>query len=213
MKNILCYGDSNTFGSIPIECKRYDINERWTGILQKLLGNEYRIIEEGLGGRTSVFDDPHKSGRNGLEYIETAMETHKPLDLVVIALGTNDLKTHFSASSNIIAQGIRRIIYRIRTCEDQMKYKKPDILVLAPPPLGERVEIVNKFSEFNQNSISISKELAEKYRLLSELENVHFFDLGTIVKASDEDQIHFSKESHKIIAEHLAEKIKEIFRK
>ena len=98
MINILCYGDSNTFGSIPKENKRYSINERWTGRLQNILGNDYRIIEEGLGGRTTVFDDPFEPGRNGIAYIEIALETHKPLDLIILALGTNDVKAHFSAT-------------------------------------------------------------------------------------------------------------------
>lgn len=213
MINILCYGDSNTFGSIPMANKRYSINERWTGILQHILGNNYRIIEEGLGGRTTVFDDPFEHGRNGMAYIEIALETHKPLDLVILSLGTNDVKAHFSATSNLIAKGIKRIIFKIRNSEDPMEYKKPEILLLAPPPIGDKVDIVNNFSGFNQNSVKISKELAEKYKLLAEQEKVYFFDLGSIVKSSEKDQIHLDKESHKIIAENLAREIKNIFNK
>lgn len=211
MINILCYGDSNTFGSIPKANKRYSINERWTGILQNILGNDYRIIEEGLGGRTTVFDDPFEPGRNGIAYIEIALETHKPLDLIILALGTNDVKAHFSATSNLIAKGIKRLIFKIRNSEAPMNYKKPEILLLAPPPIGDKVDIVNDFSGFNENSVKISKELAYKYKLLAEQEKVYFFDLGSIVQASEEDQIHFNKESHKIIAEHLSKEIKNIF--
>lgn len=212
MINILCYGDSNTFGFVPVMMERYAFNERWTGVLQSILGDEYKIIENGLCGRTTMFDDPCKSGRNGLESISNALEISKPLDLVIISLGTNDLKVKYSAPSNTIAQGIRRIILNIRNYDYEIKCNVPQILVLAPPPLGDKVEIVNKLSEFDKNSISISKELAEKYKLLSEIENVHFFDLGTIVKASDEDQIHFTKESHMIIAKHLSDIIKNIFK-
>ena len=213
MINILCYGDSNTFGSIPMANKRYSIDERWTGILQNILGNDYRIIEEGLGGRTTVFDDPFEPGRNGIAYIEISLETHKPLDLVILSLGTNDVKAHFSATSNLIAKGMKRLIFKIRNSEDPMGYKKPEILLLAPPPVGDKVDIVNDFSGFTQNSVKISKELASKYKLLAEQEKVHFFDLGSIVKASEKDQIHLDKESHKIIAENLAIEIKNIFNK
>ena len=94
-----------------------------------------------------------------------------------------------------------------------MGYKKPEILLLAPPPVGDKVDIVNDFSGFNQNSVQISKELASKYKLLAEQEKVHFFDLGSIVKPSEKDQIHLDKESHKIIAENLAIEIKNIFNK
>ncbi|WP_157150092.1 SGNH/GDSL hydrolase family protein [Brachyspira sp. SAP_772] len=213
MLNILCYGDSNTFGLIPVVNKRYSINERWTGILQYILGNDYRIIEEGLNGRTTVFDDPFESGRNGIAYIEIALATHKPLDLIILALGTNDVKVHFSATSNLITKGIKRIIFKIRNSEDSMGYKKPEILLLAPPPIGDKVDIVNDLSGFNQNSVKISKELPEKYKLLAEQEKVYFFDLGSIVQSSEKDQIHLDKESHKIIAENLAREIKNIFNK
>lgn len=213
MINILCYGDSNTFGSIPMANKRYSIDERWTGILQNILGSDYRIIEEGLGGRTTVFDDPFEPGRNGIAYIGIALETHKPLDLVILSLGTNDVKAHFSATSNLIAKGMKRLIFKIRNNEDPMGYEKPEILLLAPPSVGNKVDIVNDFSGFTQNSVQISKELAYKYKLLAEQEKVHFFDLGSIVKPSEKDQIHLDKESHKIIAENLAREIKNIFNK
>ncbi|MEI0532053.1 SGNH/GDSL hydrolase family protein [Brachyspira pilosicoli] len=213
MINILCYGDSNTFGFIPTLNKRYSIDERWTGILQNILGNDYRVIEEGLCGRTTVFDDPFEPGRNGMAYIEIALDTHKPLDLVILSLGTNDVKVHFSATSNLITEGIKRIIFKIRNSEDSMEYKKPEILLLAPPPVGEKVHALYDFSGFNQNSIKISKELAAKYKLLAEQEKVHFFDLGSIVKFTEEDQVHLDKESHKIIAENLAMEIKNIFNK
>ena len=129
MKNILCYGDSNTFGFIPVSGKRYSIDERWTGILQKLLGNEYRIIEEGLNGRTTVFEDPSKAGRNGKAYLEVCLESHKPIDLIIISLGTNDLKTKFSASENVIAQNMRRLILTVKNYDYGIGYNKPEILI------------------------------------------------------------------------------------
>ena len=92
MKNILCFGDSNTYGYIPIERKRYAYEERWPGLLAAALGGEYHIIEEGLNGRTTAFTDYLEPDRNALEYIGPCILSHAPLDLVIIMLGTNDTK-------------------------------------------------------------------------------------------------------------------------
>ena len=105
LKEVLCYGDSNTWGYNPITKERYEKDERWTGVLQNALGNDYHVIEEGLNGRTTVWDDPIEGFKNGKTYLIPCLETHKPLDLVIIMLGTNDLKKRFSLSAYDIAQG------------------------------------------------------------------------------------------------------------
>lgn len=210
MKNILCYGDSNTFGFIPVSGKRYSIDERWTGILQKLLGNEYRIIEEGLNGRTTVFEDPSKAGRNGKAYLEVCLESHKPIDLIIISLGTNDLKTKFSASENVIAQNMRRLILTVKNYDYGIGYNKPEILILAPAPLGYKADISEELAEFDKNSIATSKKLAFKYQFLSKQENVYFFDIGSVAQSSEEDQVHFTLASHLNIANALYEEVKNI---
>ena len=106
MKTILCYGDSNTWGYDPSSQQRFGPEERWTGVLQKELGMEYRIIEEGLNGRTTVWDDPIEGFKNGMSYLIPCIESHKPFDLITIMLGTNDLKIRFSVSAYDIAESV-----------------------------------------------------------------------------------------------------------
>ena len=118
MKEILCFGDSNTYGLIPGTTRRYDRETRWTGILaEKLYDKGYRIIEEGLCGRTSVFDDATRDGRNGAKVLPMLLETHAPLDQVVLMLGTNDCKTYNHASADRIGKGIEKLIQQIESGE------------------------------------------------------------------------------------------------
>src|SRR5437870_2517157 len=107
---VLCYGDSNTHGSKPDKSGRYAINERWTGILQQLLGNDYYVIEEGLGGRTTDLEhfSPNKPNRNGLEYFKPCIDSHMPLDVVIIMLGTNDLKTIYNRTAQDVANALKQ---------------------------------------------------------------------------------------------------------
>ena len=95
MKRILCFGDSNTWGWNPANKERFDENSRWTGILKNKLGENYDIIEEGLNGRTTVWDDPIEGYKNGKKHLPSCLESHRPLDIVVLMLGTNDLKSRF----------------------------------------------------------------------------------------------------------------------
>ena len=98
MKTILCYGDSNTYGYNPSNGFRYPENVRWTGRLQSALGEGYKIIEEGCNGRTTIFDDPLEGWKNGLGYLRPCLNSHKPVDIVIMMLGSNDLKETFHAS-------------------------------------------------------------------------------------------------------------------
>lgn len=118
-KRIVCYGDSNTWGYDAVTDGRFPEEVRWTGKLQELLGEEYCIIEEGLCGRTTVFEDPLNEGLNGLTYLYPCLMSHGPLDLLVIMLGTNDSKERFSATPKNIADGMKRLVKK------QKKQKMP----------------------------------------------------------------------------------------
>jgi len=115
MRRILCYGDSNTWGCIPISAARYGEDIRWPGVLAGLLGAEYRIIEEGLNGRTTVFDDPLQEGRNGKTYLLPCLLSHRPLDVVVLMLGTNDMKQRYGLPAEDIARGAGVLAEIVRT--------------------------------------------------------------------------------------------------
>ena len=117
MKQILCFGDSNTYGLIPgTTNQRYGWGTRWTSILDdKVRTKGYRVIEEGLCGRTTVFDDPFRTERRGTEMLPAILESHRPVDTIVLMLGTNDCKSVYSATPEVIGQGIEQLLDQINT--------------------------------------------------------------------------------------------------
>ena len=206
MKNILCFGDSNTWGYNPVSKERYDRDTRWTGVLQKLLGSEYYIIEEGLNGRTTVFDDPIEEGRCGKVYLEPCLISHKPLDLVVLMLGTNDLKKRFDVSADDIARGIELLIEKIQKSGTGRGGAAPAILLLAPAVIKETGE----FSEMFTGGEEKSKKFARKYQAIASLHGCHFLDTAPCMAVSDVDGIHFPPEAHKTLAERLHDVVAEL---
>ncbi|MFZ4768284.1 MAG: GDSL-type esterase/lipase family protein, partial [Roseimicrobium sp.] len=138
MKTILCYGDSNTWGFVPESIteafpRRHPRDVRWTGVLQRELGAEYHVIEEGQNGRTTVHDDPINLHRNGRTYLPACLESHKPIDLVVLMLGTNDLKAMFGLSAPEIAAGAGQLATVILRSDTGPHATAPKILLVAPP--------------------------------------------------------------------------------
>ena len=203
---LICYGDSNTYGLIPGTTRRYDREARWTGILaEKLYDKGYRIIEEGLCGRTSVFDDATRDGRNGAKVLPMLLETHAPLDQVVLMLGTNDCKARFSALPKNIADGLGRLIVKAKQAcvwRDQ-----PHILVIAPPPIrkeNDTSEIGRDMGVCSEKSAMLSKE----YRLWAEAEGCAFLDAASVAGMNDYDFMHMDDASHERLAEAIAEILK-----
>ncbi|MDR0383316.1 MAG: GDSL-type esterase/lipase family protein, partial [Spirochaetaceae bacterium] len=141
MKTILCYGDSNTYGYIPVTGGRYDHKTRWPRALERILngdgsgGIEWWVVEEGLNGRTSSFDDPVELDRNGLRHIVPILKSHKPLDIVIVMLGTNDLKRRFNPSPYDVSQGVLNVVKAIQYSETGHGDGPPKVLVVCPPPL------------------------------------------------------------------------------
>ena len=115
MITVLAYGDSNTYGYNPRTGLRYSEDIRWTGLLSSHLGNGYRVIEEGCNGRTTIYDDPIDGWKNGLNYFKPCLHSHKPVDIVVMMLGTNDLKSVFGLSAQQIAEGAGVLVNTIQT--------------------------------------------------------------------------------------------------
>ena len=139
MKTIVCYGDSNTYGYNPENGFRYEYEERWTTILQKELKDSAIVIPEGLNGRTTSFEDELRPGRNGATYLDPCLHSHGPIDLVVLMLGTNDLKIRFQATPTDIGKGIDRLIKMIKSITPQKRQdgRSAKILLMAPPHLGD----------------------------------------------------------------------------
>ncbi len=209
MKRIMCYGDSNTFGYdarrylIDGTTGRYDENTRWTGLLAKKLGSRYQIIEEGFCGRTTVFEDSTAYGRNGFPYTDIAFGTHDPLDLILIMLGTNDVKDMFAAQPLNIANGMERLIVRFRELISESLNPETGILIIAPPPVTACADGSYLYG-FSAASEEKGKKLAGYYRKLAEKYHCLFADAGEWIRPDASDGTHFSPEGHAVFAEHAA---------
>lgn len=208
MKNILCFGDSNTFASHPLGGRHpYDV--RWTGRLQALLGAEYRVIEEGLGGRTTVFEDQISPGRNGRAALPAAIATHNPIDLIVMMLGTNDLKAQYHATMWDLGRAMEQLMHIIDAYEYAPHYKKPQVLLVSPIEVGEGIED-SPFGCFTREAVDKSRLFAKEYAPVAEKYGAHFFDAASVAYPSREDQLHMDAESHRALADALADKIRGI---
>ncbi len=206
MINILCFGDSNTFGTNP-HGGRWPLEQRWTGILQRELGQNYRIIEEGCGGRTTVWEDQLELDKNGRTALRVALHSHRPLDLVVLMLGTNDLKTRFSLLPVDIAMGAEALGQLVEGYNYGPDYPVPKVLLVSPIHLGEGVE-GSKFQGFEDAAVSRSKALAPLYQSRAEAHGWLFLDASSVAEPSQEDKLHMEPESHAALGLKLAQIIR-----
>jgi lysophospholipase L1-like esterase len=209
MKTILCYGDSNTWGHPPIKAlglplARYGFNERWPGVMRQQLGEGYWVIEEGLSGRTTVFDDPVEGlHKNGKTYLLPCLETHAPIDLVTIMLGTNDMKTRFAAPAFDIAWGMSILAGMVLNSNFGVDGKAPKLLIICPPRLGK----LTAFKELWEGGDAKSALLASHYRANAEGLGCGFLDAGEIIKSSDIDGIHFEAGEHQKLGQAVAQHV------
>lgn len=213
MKTIVCYGDSNTFGTNPAFTGeinspfRWGKEVRWTGKLQKLLGEEYNVIEEGLGGRTTAWEDQATAGRNGLAGIFPVLQTHEPIDLVIIMLGTNDLKEVYGASPMEIGRGLESLI---RICLNPYSYTDghlPQLLVVSPILLGEDIDNSWLSGVFGPTARERCKKLASEFEKIARKYGCLFLDAAKVAKASEKDSMHMEAEEHTKLANAMYEMI------
>lgn len=210
MKTILCYGDSNTYGYNPSNGFRYPENIRWTGRLGAALGDGYRVIEEGCNGRTTVFDDPMEGWKNGLGYLKPCLNSHKPVDIVIMMLGSNDLKETFHAKAEEIADGAAELIKVILDFTKEKQGFIPEIILVSPPEIGEDISSSPFSCSFSESAIRRSKELSPCYRKVAKEYGCTFLDAAEYIKPSKEDSLHLSLEGHAKLAEELYKLIKNI---
>ena len=205
-KNILCFGDSNTWGSDPNGGGRFDRQTRWTGVLRKELGDGYHVVEEGLGGRTTVWDDPLEGPKSGLRQLLPLLHSHKPLDLIIIMLGTNDLKNRFSVSATDVSWGIGRLIDLARNESGSFRNSQAEILVVCPPPFAPMQGMY--LEDIFVGGEKKSHELSAAYRKLCEEKGVRVFDAGEVISSSPADGIHLEKEAHAKLGKVLSIEVK-----
>jgi lysophospholipase L1-like esterase len=206
MKTILCYGDSNTWGYNPVTMDRFSRNERWTGVLRQELRDGYEIIEEGLNGRTTVWDDPIEGYKNGKEYLIPCLESHKPIDLVIIMLGTNDLKVRFSVSAFDIANGAGVLVDIAQRSRTGANGGSPRALLMAPPPVGKLTD----FAEMFEGAEAKSRKLSQHYRRVSEEYGCEFLDTSEIIVSSELDGVHFEPGEHQKLGKAVAVVVRQI---
>lgn len=196
MKQLLCFGDSNTWGLIPKTNERYSWGVRRTSILQeKLYDKDVRVLEEGLCGRTTVFDDAYRKNRNGLKSLPEILETSYPIDAAVIMLGTNDCKAYYKSNSYNIAKGLGLCV------DELLKYISPKkVLIVSPIFLGDAVWKEEFDPEFDAHSVDIAKGLFNEYKKVAETKGANIISASDFARPSNVDQEHLTKEGHQLLA-------------
>ena len=195
MKTVLCFGDSNTHGSDESGA-RHSWTVRWTGILAAALGPAVRVIEEGLPGRTTLRDDPvedHSAARNGAAYLRPCLASHRPVDLVTLMLGTNDLKRRFDATAADIAQSVGELVRIVRRSEAGPAGGAPHVLVLAPAPIVEVPALIGGI--FAGGAVK-SRALAPLLAEIARQDGCTFLDTGPVWTVSPGDGVHFTAAEH-----------------
>jgi lysophospholipase L1-like esterase len=206
MKVIVCYGDSNTYGLNPSTRSRYAPEVRWTGVVQAELGPGYRVIEEGLNARTTNLDDVSEPYRNGLTYLPPCLESHAPIDLVTIMLGTNDLKARYNRCTADIAQAAGLLANIAGTMRVGPNNSPPRVLFMAPPVLLDHEGLEGMFC----GALEKSMQFGRFYTMRAERNGHDFLDAGSIVVSSPVDGIHLDAPEHGKLGKAVAAKIREM---
>ncbi len=203
MQTILCFGDSNTWGLVPGTTERYPWGIRWTSILQDRLAKYgVRVVEDGLCGRTTVFEDSFRKNRKGSAVLPLALEVNSEVDTVILMLGTNDCKTCYGASAGVIGKGIETLLQQIRDFSSAIR-----IILAAPIELGVGVWRTEYDPEFNEESVEKSKHLKQIYQEIAKRWDVEFIAASDCALPSDTDLEHFTREGHEKFAERLIKKV------
>lgn len=213
MKTILCFGDSNTWGAQPLsgldDIHRYGPDVRWGSVLRTTLGDGFWIIEEGLNGRTTVWADPvegeYKSGKS---YLPACLESHAPLDLVAILLGTNDLKHRFGLSAWDIAASAGVLVRMVQSSPFGPNGSAPRVLLICPPPVAK----LTLFADMFAGATEKSQQMAHCYSTIATEYHCDFLDAGQYIVSSDIDGIHLDADQQQKLGLVVAEKVKAILR-
>ena len=215
-KHIVCLGDSNTHGycADPADCAdhgdRFNEDERWTCLLQEKLGKAYLVIEEGLSGRTTVFEDALHESMPAVNVVYPILMSHEPVDLLVIMLGTNDTKERFGVNAAAIGVGMQRLIMKCKSVPCWGKHE-PKILIVAPPHIGDGLYNDEAASgPMGAGCPERSRGLAKYFKQAADLLDCEFMDAEGLAEFNKIDCMHLTAKGHSQLADAVAEKIKEI---
>jgi lysophospholipase L1-like esterase len=196
---VLCFGDSNTWGAPPGGGERFPRDVRWTGVLQGLLGDGHRVIEEGLNGRTATLEHPWVEGRSGRPYLLPCCRTHAPLDLVIVYLGTNDLADRYNLSAEDVAESCASLVRVVRAAECGRDGGDPPVLLVCPPPIRATGPDAADYEAMARRS----RDLGAHFAVAAREVGAELLVLGGVVHYADEDPIHLSADQHRELAEIL----------
>ncbi len=208
-RTIVCFGDSNTHGANPSGPGRLPRERRWPRVMAGALGDGYEVIEEGLNGRCTVWDAPIERGRNGLTYLYPCLLTHAPVDLVIIMLGTNDLKRIYDNTAAEIACGAARLVDEAKGTLAGPDDTPPQVLLVSPVPIGP-LTAQSEMWGFGA-AIETSRRLAGMYQLVAADHGAAFFDAGSVASAHPDDGIHLGPESCARLGAAMAEQVRTLF--
>jgi lysophospholipase L1-like esterase len=210
MIRILCFGDSNTWGFIPgTDGNRYPADVRWPGVTANRLGNGFTLIEEAQNGRTTIWTDPTEEiDKNGSRHLPVVLESQKPVDLVIIMLGTNDLKNHFNQNAHAIAHGAASLVDRVLASDAGPNQNAPAVLLIAPAPVTEGH---CPFAHLFDNAPARSRQFAHAYLEVAAERGVAFLNAGDHATCPEPDCIHIDEAGHRSLGEAVAAKVRELF--
>ncbi|HIS32383.1 MAG TPA: acylhydrolase [Candidatus Limivivens intestinipullorum] len=210
-KTVVCFGDSNTFGHNPKDGTRLPWGVRWTSLVQEALKEEVYVVEEGLCSRTTVWDDPVEGVMSGISYLEPCLSTHRPVHILVLMLGTNDLKPRFGLSAYDIARGNVRLIQTARQSLLRKQGFEPQILLISPIAVGEGIA-ESSFGEMfgNERAREISLEFPRTFEAAAKECCCRFLDAAAVARPSREDQIHMDPKGHRALGEAVIKELREM---
>jgi lysophospholipase L1-like esterase len=201
LKTILVFGDSNTWGHDPETGLRLPVDKRWPGVLRQSLGLGYEVIEEGLAGRTTVFNDPLEPYKSGKEYLPPCLLSHSPIDLVILLLGTNDVQTRYNVSALEISLGIGVLVELIQASASGPGNTAPEVLLISPPPIGT---VPEEWAESYIGAETKSRHLAKYYQRIADEYQCEFYDAAQSVVSSESDGVHWDADQHEKLGKALA---------
>lgn len=205
-RTIVCYGDSNTYGADPAGLGRLPRDVRWPGVMRADLGDGYEVIEEGLGGRTTVWDSPLAPYRNGRDYLLPCLQSHAPVDLVIIMLGTNDLKAIHGVGAPEIASGAGVLVDLAYQSLSGPGDVPPRVLLVAPVPISEATEESEVWGL--ASAAETSRRLAPMYRVIADRKGAAFLDAGSVAEVSPLDGVHLDADAHAAIGRAMADAVR-----
>lgn len=205
-RTIVCYGDSNTHGADPSGSGRMSREVRWPRVMARLLGDGYEVIEEGLNGRCTVWDTPIEKGRNGLDYLYPCLLSHAPVDLVIIMLGTNDLKSIYGNTAADIACGAARLVDEAKGTLTGPDETPPKVLLVSPAPVGP-ITAQSEMWGFGA-AVEMARQLGGMYAIVAADHGAGFFDAGSVAQVSPLDGVHLDAEACAALGAAMADEVR-----